>query len=133
MGYSNSNIIILLCIFLIINGCNQTIPKIIVEKQNPNKLIKDKLKMTPNKNYSADKVVNKKIGTSKNTTTNQLNDNDVVFEFRNERLLQGKVSKESLQNKKTSKALSAVFKMLNQNLSLDTTNLNLNNTKVSNQ
>ena len=44
MGFSNSNIIILLCIFLIVNGCNQTIPKIIVEKQNPNKLIKDKQK-----------------------------------------------------------------------------------------
>ena len=60
MGFSNSNIIILLCIFLIVNGCNQTIPKIIVEKRNPNKLIKDKLKMTPNKNYFADKVVKKK-------------------------------------------------------------------------
>ena len=132
MGFSNSNIIILLCIFLIVNGCNQTIPKIIVEKQNPNKLIKDKEKMTPKNNYFAEKVVKKKIGTSKNTTTNQLNDNDVVFEFRNERLLQGKDTKEPLQNKKTSKALSAVFKMLNQNLSLDTTNLNLNNTEVSN-
>ena len=132
MGFSNSNIIILLCIFLIVNGCNQTIPKIIVEKQNPNKLIKDKQKMTPKNNYFAEKVVKKKIGTSKNTTTNQLSDNDVVFEFRNERLLQGQVSKKPLQNKKTSKALSAVFKMLNQNLSLDTTNLNLNNTEVSN-
>ena len=132
MGFSNSNIIILLCIFLIVNGCNRTIPKIVVEKQNPNKLIKDKHKMTPNKNYFADKVVKKKNGTSKNTTINQLDDNDVVFEFRNERLLQGKVSKKPLQNKKTSKALTAVFKMLNQNLSLDTTNLNLNNTEVSN-
>ena len=100
MSFSNSNIIILLCIFLIVNGCNQTIPKIIVEKQNPNKLIKDKLKMTP------DKVVKRKIGTSKNTIINQLYDNNVVFEFRNERLLQGKVSNEPLQNKKTSKALS---------------------------
>ena len=132
MGFFNSNIIILLCIFLIVNGCNQTIPKIIVEKQSPNKLIKNKHKVNPNKNYFAEKVVKKKNGTSNITTTNQLNDNNVVFEFRNERLLQGKVSKESLQSKKTSKALSAVFKMLNQNLSLDTTNLNLNNTEVSN-
>ena len=130
MGFSNSNIIILLCIFLIVNGCNQTIPKIIVEKQNPNKLIKDKQKMTPKNNYFAEKVVKKKIGTSKNTTTNQLSNNDVVFEFRNERLLQAQVSKKPLQNKKTSKALSAVFKMLNQNLSLDTTNLTLNNTEI---
>ena len=45
MVFSNSNIIILLCIFLIVNGCNRTIPKIIVEKQNPNKLIKDKQAM----------------------------------------------------------------------------------------
>ena len=102
MGFSNSNIIILLCIFLIVNGCNQTIPKIIVEKQNPNKLVKDKQKMTPKNNYFAEKVVKKKIGTSKNTTVNQLNDNNVVFEFRNERLLQGKVSNKPLQNKKTS-------------------------------
>ena len=56
----NINIIILLCIFLIVNGCNRTIPKIVVEKQNPNKLIKDKHKMTPNKNYFADKVIKKK-------------------------------------------------------------------------
>ena len=116
MSFSNSNIIILLCIFLIVNGCNQTIPKIIVEKQNPNKLIKDKQKITPKNNYFAEKVVKKKIGTSKNKTNNQLNDNDFVFEFRNERVLQGQVSKKPLKNKKTSKALSAVFKMLNQNL-----------------
>ena len=57
MGFSNSNIIILLCIFLIVNGCNQTIPKIIVEKQNPNKLIKDKQRMTPKNNYYAEKVI----------------------------------------------------------------------------
>ena len=100
MGFSNSNIIILLCIFLIVNGCNQTIPKIIVEKQNPNKLIKDKQKKTSKNNYFSEKIIKKKIGTSKNTTTNQLNDNDVVFEFRNERLLQGQVSKKPLQNKK---------------------------------
>ena len=123
---SNVNIIILFCIFLIVNACNQTTTKIIVEKQNPNKLIKDK-----NKNYYAGKLVNNKFGTSKNTTLNQLNDNDVVFEFRNERLLEGKDIKKPLQNKKTSKALSAVFKMLKQNLSLDTTNLNLNNTEIS--
>ena len=60
MGFSNSNIIILLCIFLIVNGCNRTIPKIIVEKQNPNKLIKDKHKMSPNKNFYVEKVVKKK-------------------------------------------------------------------------
>ena len=61
MGFSNSNIIILLCIFLIVNGCNQTTSKIIVEKQNPNKLIKNKQKMTPKNSYFADKVVKKKL------------------------------------------------------------------------
>ena len=61
MRFSNSNIIILLCIFLIVNGCNRTIPKIVVEKQNPNKLIKDKQKMTPKNNYFAEKVVKKKL------------------------------------------------------------------------
>ena len=61
MGSSNSNIIILLCIFLIVIGCNQSIPKIIVEKQNPNNLIKDKHKMTPNKKYYAEKIVKKKL------------------------------------------------------------------------
>ena len=61
MGFSNSNIIILICIFLIVNGCNQTIPKIIVEKQSPNKLIIDKHKVTPNKNYFVEKVVKKKM------------------------------------------------------------------------
>ena len=133
MGSSNSNIniIILLCIFLLVNACNQTIPKIIVEKQNSNKLIKDKNKITTNKDYYAKKAVKKKFGNSKKTALKQLNDNNVVFEFRNERLLQGTDKRKSIQNKKTSKALSAVFKMLKQNLSIDTTNLNLNNTETS--
>ena len=51
--------------------------------------------------------------------------NDVVFEFRNERLLQGRDKLKVTQKSKANKALSAVFKMLNQNLSLDNKNLNL--------
>jgi len=133
MGSSNSNIniIVLLCIFLIVNACNQTIPKVIVEKQNANKLINEKHKIIRNKDYYAEKVVKKKIGTLNNSSSNKLKDDDVVFEFRNERLLQGKDTRKQIQNKKTNKALSAVFKMLKQNLSLDTTNLNLNNSEIS--
>ena len=60
---------------------------------------------------------------------NVINENDVVFEFRNERLLEGRELSNQNLKKKTNKALTAVFKMLKSNPSLENQNLNLKNEK----
>ena len=78
---ANFNIIILFCIFLIVNACNKTSPKLIVEN--------------------------------------------------NERMLQGRDKKKPKKIQKTNKALTAVFKMFKKDLSLGSTNLNLNNNETT--
>ena len=126
----NLNIIILFCIFLIVNACNKTSPKLIVENNSTELLEKYSTPTVKNK-YSSEKVLKKKIKISDSIASNKINDNDVIFEFRNERMLQGILPEKSKRKQKTKKALSAVFKMLKQNLSLDSTNLNLNNTETT--
>ena len=123
----NLNIIILLCIFLIVNACNKTNPKVIVEDKNSIKLLEVQNKTIVENKYSSEKVLKKKLNITESITSNKINDNDVVFEFKNERMLQGRDKK----NQKTNKALTAVFKMFKQNLSLGSTNLNLNNNEIT--
>ena len=125
----NLNIIILLCIFLIVNACNKTNPKVIVEDKNSIKLLEVQNKTIVENKYSSEKVLKKKLNITESITSNKINDNDVVFEFRNERMLQGRNTKELIKDQKTNKALTAVFKMFKQNLSVDSTNLNLNNSE----
>ena len=127
----NYNIIILFCIFLIISACNKTSPKLIVENKKPIELRVEQKKNPLKKNYSYETVVKKKINIVESIASNKLNDNGVVFEFRNERMLQGRETDKLKKNKKTNKALNAVFKMFKQNLSLDNTNLNLSNSGTS--
>ena len=127
---SNHNILILLCIFLIINACNKTRTKLIVENKNPIEL-KDKQKeVLVKNNFSSEKVLKKKLNFSESIASNKVNDNDVVFEFKNERMLQGRDKEKPKKNQKTNKALTAVFKMFKQNLSSGSTNLNLNNNET---
>ena len=52
---------------------------------------------------------------------------DIIFEFRNERLLQGRNISNNVEDKKTRLALSAVQKMFKRNLSSNETELNLKN------
>ncbi len=54
-------------------------------------------------------------------------DNDVIFEFKNERLLHGRDNFKVIEKEKTKKALSAVYKMLKQNISSNNYSLNLKN------
>ena len=56
----NLNIIILLCIFLIVNACNKTNPKIIVEDKNSIKLLEVQNKTIVENKYSSEKVLKKK-------------------------------------------------------------------------
>ena len=124
---ANLNVIILLCIFLIVNACNKTTPKLIVESKNPIELLEEKNRVVVKNKYLSEKVFKKKINIVESTPSNKIRDNVVVFEFRNERMLQGRNTQKSKNNKKTNKALTAVFKMFKQNLSVDNKNLNLNN------
>ena len=72
----------------------------------------------------------KKINIPESIASKKVIDNDVVFEFKNERMLQGRIPQESKIDKKTNKALTAVFKMLKQNLNSSSINLNLNNSET---
>ena len=121
------NIIILFCIFFMINACNKTTPKIVVENKTPTKIITKIKKVKEKNNYLKSKIYKEKIKLKDFKKTNIQNDSRVVFEFKNERLLQGRDYKKLITKKKTSKALSAVFNMFKQNLSLVNNNLNLNN------
>ncbi len=125
----NYNIIILFCILFMIHACNKTVPKIVVENKDQTKFIKKNEQLVIKKDYTSNKIV-KKISINKIILDDKLVGNDVVFEFRNERLLQGREIKKPTVNKKTNKALTAVFKMLKQNLSSDDIELNLRDNGV---
>ena len=119
------NVFIFLCILLTIYGCNNKNKKIIVEN-------KVAIETTINRNISPNitdianvKKVKKEIVKKDNSTLKNLNNNNVIFEFKNERLLQGRSYPKNLNNKQTEKALSAVLKMFKRNLSLNNPELYL--------
>ena len=120
------NLIIYFCILLMISGCQNTTEKLIVENKISTKLSKkDKLNLR-NEKFLKNKILEKSeiIISSKENSSKQ-KDNDVIFEFRNERLLQGRDKSKLIEREKAKKALSAVFKMLKQNISSDNDSLNL--------
>ena len=97
---ANFNIIILFCIFLIVNACNKNNPKLIVENKTSLELLVEQNKVTVNNKYSSEKVLKKKLNIIESVASNKINDNNVVFEFKNERMLQGR----DQENQKTNKA-----------------------------
>ena len=103
-----------------ISGCQNTTEKLIVEDKISTKLSKkDKLIL------KKEKFIKSKITINRKEIALKQKDNDVIFEFRNERLLHGRDKSKLIEKEKTTKALSAVYKMLKQNLSSDNVNLNL--------
>ena len=141
--------IILFFTLLFINSCNQTDivnSKIIIDNTISKPLLTNKKIIVNKKNNSlilnAKKYIKKNDAFVKNENSkiiknnlnllygkelNVKNENDVVFEFRNERLLEGRELSNQNLKKKTNKALTAVFKMLKSNPSLENQNLNLKN------
>ena len=141
--------IILFFTLLFINSCNQidiVNSKIIIDNTISKPLLTNKKRIVNKKNNSL--ILNAKKYIKKNDTfvknengkiiknnlnllygkeLNVKNENDVVFEFRNERLLEGRELSNQNLKKKTNKALTAVFKMLKSNPSLENQNLNLKN------
>ena len=128
------NLIIIFCILLMINGCNKENSKLIIEnKSTPekSKITKEKSKITNkafiNKNYSKKKVLKSTILKKNIEIPKEQQTSDIIFEFRNERLLQGRNISNNVEDKKTRLALSAVQKMFKKNLSSSDTELNLKN------
>ena len=135
--YIKHNVIIFLCTILMINGCNNQNKKIIVTnyetiQTTKNLNIINPTAKFPNQNVT-DKILKKELLSDDNNESNKLSDNNnVVFEFRNERLLQGRNINNLEDKKKTKLALSAVQKMFKKNLSTNNINLNLkDNEKIS--
>ena len=113
-------------------GCQNTTEKIIVENKISTELSKKDKVSTNNKNFTKNKIIKSEITLNVKKLEPKQNENDVVFEFRNERLLQGRDKLKVTEESKANQALSAVFKMLKQNLSLNNNNLNLKNSgKIS--
>ena len=105
-------------------GCQNTTEKIIVENKIPTEQKKKDNASSNNKNFTKNKITKSEITLNVKKLELKQNENDVVFEFRNERLLQGRDKLKVIEKSKANQALSAVFKMLKQNLSLDNNNLN---------
>jgi hypothetical protein len=141
--------IILFLTLLFINSCNQsdttnskiiidnTISKpilinkkIIVNKKNNSLILNAKNYIKKNDTFVKNensKIIKNNLNLLYGKELNVKNENDVVFEFRNERLLEGRELSNQNLKKKTNKALTAVFKMLKSNPSLENQNLNLKN------
>jgi len=123
------NITIFFCILLMLNGCNKENKKFIVENKEVIELKKQNNEIPSNEIIAKDKILKKEI-TSKDD--NVSNNNNIIFEFRTERLLHGRNIQNDVKQNKTNKALSAVLKMFKNNLSSSSTELNLkDNSKVS--
>ena len=106
-------------------GCQSTTEKIVVENKISTELSKKNNETSNNKNFTKNKIIKSEITLNVKKLEPKHNENDVVFEFRNERLLQGRDKLKVTEKSKTNQALTAVFKMLKQNLSSDNNNLNL--------
>ncbi len=122
------NLIIILCILLMINGCNDENSKLIIEN---NYKAEKTNKTFFNKNNLKKEILGNRI-TEKNNTKLKEENNNIIFEFRNERLLQGRNITNNIKEEKTRLALSAVQKMFKKNLSSSDNEINLkNNDKIS--
>ena len=134
----NYNLIILFIVILYINSCNsidKNHNKIIIDDSISKQLLKKNKQTIKSiseiKTYKS-KVQKNNLKLLDKIDKNIMNENNVTFEFRNERLLQGtEITKES-DKQKSKNALNAVFKMLNMNTSLDNQNLNINDNKTVN-
>lgn len=123
------NLIILFIVILYITSCNS------IDK-NHNKIIiddsisKQLLKKNKETIKPISKIQKKKLKLLDKIDKNNINENNVTFEFRTERLLQGSEITKETDNEKSKNALNAVFKMLNRSTSLKNQNLNVNENNV---
>ena len=108
-----------------ISACQKENKKIVIENnQVSNTKTKNNGKLNTEK-LQTYKIIKKEVTSNNENQTINLKNDNVVFEFRNERLLQGRNPLSNADNKKTKKALSAVLKMFKKNLSSNSTELQL--------
>jgi len=123
------NIILPICILFTIISCNQANKKLVIESVKKDDSLVEKKKV--NKNFSKEEVLKQKITLKKSDPIPKKNDEKVTFEFRTERLLQGRNPESTSQKEKTNKAILAVTKMLKQNLSILNKNINIKKNKTN--
>ena len=118
-----------ICILFTIISCNQANKKLVIESIKKDKPVVEKKKV--NENFSKDEVLKQKITLKKSDPISEKIDEKVTFEFRKERLLQGRNPENIYQKEKTNKAILAVTKMLKQNLSILDKNINIKKNKTN--
>ena len=123
------SLIIISCILLMINGCKNDNTKLIIENNNKAKQTKSLLvnKNNLQRKILKNSVLKKTVLKNNKTRLKDTKNNNITFEFRNERLLQGRNVSKNIEEEKTKLALSAVQKMFKKNLSSSDTELNLKN------
>ena len=82
------NLIIFFCILLMINGCKNDNTKLIIKNKNEAKQTKPLL---VNKNNLQRKVLKKSLLKNNIIKPKEIKNNNITFEFRNERLLQAEI------------------------------------------
>ena len=107
-----------------INGCDKEDKKLIVENNEAIERITKQNKSSIIKTVPTNKISKKEITSNDDNVSKKLN-NNVVFEFRNERLLQGRNVAKNIEQKKSKEAISAVLKMFKKNLSSNSNELQL--------
>jgi hypothetical protein len=128
----NYNLIILFIVILYINSCNsidKNHNKIIIDDSISKQLLKknkETIKPINESKIYISKIQKKNLKPLDKIDKNIVNQNNVAFEFRTERLLQGYEIGKETDNQKSKNALNAVFKMLNRNTSLENQNFNVN-------
>ena len=93
------NIILPICILFIVNGCNQTNTKVInvsLKKDTP-VIIEKK----SNQNFLKEKVSKQKVKIKNKEDIPHNKDQKIIFEFKTERLLQGRKPEHLLHKQKT--------------------------------
>ena len=111
-----------------VSNCNQTNTKQIVEnvKNFDQKLnVKNFEEQRVKKNFKKSDVLKEKLSNQSSEIKIIEKNDDVTFEFRNERLLQGRDPKTLKKLKKQKSAVSAVLKMFKKNLSLVDKSINI--------
>ncbi len=111
------SLFIFLCILLSIYGCTNKNKKLAVENKVIIETTKNPDKSFSINNISNEKIIQKEIIINDSANIKSFDNDNVIFEFRNERLLQGRNFPKNYDNKRTEKALSAVLKMFKKNLS----------------
>ena len=92
-----------------ISGCQNNTKKLILENKISMAIPKKNQSVLDNKKFSIDKVSKSKINLNKKKNKIKQKDNHVIFEFKNERLLQGRDKPKFTEKTKNKKSIICSF------------------------